>query len=413
MHIIRIISWLYIVAAVLLTIAALAAYRPPSLSEVHAEQSLVLPQEVLQNNDQKPSRVFHSRETRIVWGSNLLDTLKSTGLTYDESLDAVKSLESLIDMRKLQTGQKVFVDFSEEQRPLRVRMPIRYNQTAVAIRDDNGWRSENEIIHFQTYPIQKSAQIETSLFETAVDSDIPISVMMDAIELFSFEFDFQREIQAGDLIELYYPVELDGSGKRVASGELIFARLTSGERSVEAWRYKRLDGEIEYYESSGESIRKALIRTPVNGARLTSGFGMRMHPILGYTAFHRGIDFAVPIGTPIKASGDGVIMIAGWHKNYGNRVKIRHANHYETLYAHLSSIKSGIVPGASVKQGSIVGWSGSSGMSTGPHCHYEVHYYGKPVDPTRLKFPPGHHLGTDDLEIFKRQIEIINASMVF
>ena len=190
---------------------------------------------------------------------------------------------------------------------------------------------------------------------------------------------------------------------------MLYARLELESSEVNAWLYERLDGEADYYEADGSSVRKALLKTPVDGARISSGFGLRNHPILGYTALHRGVDFAVATGTPVVAAGDGTVTIAGWHDQYGWRVKLHHGNSYDTMYAHFSSIARGIVPGVKVKQGQVVGYVGSTGTSTGPHCHYEVHYYGSPVNPATLKFPPGHSLNDDDLRLFQLDLAALAA----
>ncbi len=257
------------------------------------------------------------------------------------------------------------------------------------------------MLEFETRTILKRTQVESSLYGAAKDAGIPLSVMMEAIGLFGFQVDFQRDIHRGNEVTLLYEILVDDDGETVAAGELIYARLDLNSRSEEAWRYENLEGKADYYENDGTSVRKALLKTPVDGGRLTSGFGYRKHPILGFTALHRGVDFAVPTGTPVMAAGDGRIIRSGWHDQYGNHVLIRHANHYDTLYAHFSSIASGMVAGKEVTQGTVVGYVGSTGMSTGPHCHYEVRYYGSPVNPAELKFPPSHKLSPEDDRLFE------------
>jgi murein DD-endopeptidase MepM/ murein hydrolase activator NlpD len=210
-------------------------------------------------------------------------------------------------------------------------------------------------------------------------------------------------------VVLFYEKLFDESGDFLAAGELLYARLDLEDRFAEAWRYERLDGTVEYYEVGGDSVRKSLLKTPVDGARISSGFGYRNIPILGFSGLHRGMDFAVAAGTPVMASGEGTVITAGWHDQYGYRVKIRHPNHYDTMYAHFSSIASGIKTGVRVKQGQTVGYVGSTGNSTGPHCHYEVLYYGSPVNPAELKFPPGHKLETEDMRLFDLEREALIA----
>ena len=343
-------------------------------------------------------------------GSSLADLFEDAGMTSREAYEVSMSLSEVLDMRRLQVGQKVEVMFKGSSGPGEVRIPIRFNKTVIARNSSGVWESAEEWKYFDTVTVVARATVESSLYQAAKDSDIPLSVMMEAIDLFSFEVDFQRDIQSGEEIMLLYERLIDDNGDLAATGDLLYAGLvlTDGSR-VDAWRYEKQDGDVGYYEPDGSSVRKALLKTPVSGARISSGFGLRHHPILGYTALHQGMDFAVPAGTPVFASGDGTVSIAGWHDQYGWRVKIRHGNHYETMYAHFSSIARGIRSGVKVKQGQVVGYVGSTGMSTGPHCHYEVHYYGRPVNPATLKFPPGHSLKEENLDLFKMDVQALKA----
>ncbi len=342
-------------------------------------------------------------------GDNLADLFEKAGMTDREAYDVSMSLSDVLDMTRIQEGQEVEVTFKGSSGPELVRIPVQYNKTIVARNENGSWRSSREWKYFNTVTTVARATVDSSLFQAAKDGGIPLSVMMEAIELFSFEVDFQRDIQSGEEITLLYEQLIDENGELAATGNLLYARLKLADRSVNAWRYERLDGDVGYYELDGASVRKALLKTPVNGARITSSFGYRTHPILGYTGLHRGMDFAVPTGTPVFAAGDGVVTIAGWHNDYGWRVKLSHGNHYDTMYAHFSSIAAGIRPGVRVKQGQVVGYVGSTGMSTGPHCHYEVHYYGSPVNPATLKFPPGHSLKDQDLELFQMDVAALKA----
>ena len=232
---------------------------------------------------------------------------------------------------------------------------------------------------------------------------------MDAIQLFSFDVDFQRDIQEGHRFLFLYEELYDQDERYVRAGDLLMARLDLTDRSVPVWRYEKPDGSVDWYDDEARSVRKTLLKTPVDGARISSGYGLRTHPILGYTKAHKGIDFAAPVGTPIHSSGDGTIVNAGWHDSYGYYVRVRHANHYQTLYAHMSSIARGIRRGIRVAQGQTIGYVGSTGMSTGPHCHYEVIYYGGHVNPLTLKFPPGHVLDGEEKILFLNWKDALQA----
>ena len=342
-------------------------------------------------------------------GQSLSDLLRETGISGNEAFDITDSLSGIMDMKRIQAGQKVNLRESGSGRLVEVSLPVDYERTLKSRRTDEGWQAQEELIDIFPVPTTVTAVIDSSLFKAAKDNGIPLSIMMEAINLFSFGVDFQRDIQPGNKVLLLYEKLEDEDGEMVAAGELLYAKLDLGERKVEAWRYERLDGKVGYYEESGDSVRKALLKTPVDGARISSGFGYRNIPVLGFSGLHRGIDFAVGIGTPVKASGDGEVIIAGWHKLYGYRVMLRHANHYDTMYAHFSRIAPGIMPGVRVEQGEVIGYSGNTGNSTGPHCHYEVHYYGEPVNPATLKFPPGYKLESEDLQLFTVQRKALIA----
>lgn len=341
-------------------------------------------------------------ETRsLEFGESPASFLRTFGFTGAETVDAVEALSSVLDVTRIRDGQEVTVEFGTNGRPREIRLPVRFDRLVSVHREYGRWIAEDNLLDFETRTVLKHTRVESSLYAAAKNAGIPLSIMMEAIGLFGFQVDFQRDIHQGNGVTLLYETLVDENEEIVAAGELIYARLDLNHRSEEAWRHENLDGSVDYYEPDGTSVRKALLKTPVDGGRITSGFGYRKHPILGFTALHRGVDFAVPIGTPVMSAGDGRIIRSGWHDQYGNHVLIRHANHYDTLYAHFSSIASGMVVGKVVTQGTVVGYVGSTGMSTGPHCHYEVRYYGSPVNPAELKFPPKHELTPEDERLFE------------
>ena len=346
------------------------------------------------------SDTYTDSSLSLARGQSLSDLLQETGISSLEAFDITDSLGGIIDMRRIQEGQIVTLRQTSGGRIQEVSLPVSFDRTVTARRTSQGWQSSEQLTDIYPVPTVVTARVESSLFQAAEDSGIPLSIMMEAIGLFSFEVDFQRDIQPGNIVVLLYEKLQNKEGETMAAGELLYAGMELDDRNVEAWRYERLDGTVEYYEESGDSVRKALLKTPVDGARISSGFGFRNIPALGFSGLHRGIDFAVRIGTPVMVAGDGEVIIAGWHKLYGYRVMVRHVNHYDTMYAHFSRIAPGIRPGVQVEQGQIIGYSGNTGNSTGPHCHYEVHYYGEPVNPSALKFPPGHKLESEDMNLF-------------
>ncbi|MDR3497718.1 MAG: M23 family metallopeptidase [Parvibaculum sp.] len=242
--------------------------------------------------------------------------------------------------------------------------------------------------------------INSSLFLDAQQAGIPPQIIVEMIRMFSYSIDFQREIHPGDGFEVFFDRKYD-NGVAVKEGDIAYASMTVLGKPHRLWRYKMADGSWDYFDEGGNSMKKFLMKTPVDGARITSGFGMRKHPILGFTKFHEGVDFAAPKGTPIYAAGDGVVKIAGWVNGYGNFVELGHANKYETAYGHMSAFAKGIRVGTRVHQGQVIGYVGSTGRSTGPHLHYEIHIAGKKVNPLGVKMATGVKLEGKQLAAFK------------
>ena len=230
--------------------------------------------------------------------------------------------------------------------------------------------------------------INNNLYSAATEVAIEPNIIIEFARIYGFEVDFQRDIRKGDTFEIYYEKFLDDENVVRDTGKIIFAHMNVNNREINLYNFKDKN-EIGFYDINGKSIVKSLMKTPINGAELSSSFGMRKHPILGFNKMHRGTDFAAPTGTPIMASGSGTVTRARWCGGGGNCVKIRHNSTYETIYAHMSKFASGIKEGRKVKQGQIIGYVGSTGMSTGPHLHYEVVVNGKKVNSQKLKLPSG------------------------
>ena len=231
-------------------------------------------------------------------------------------------------------------------------------------------------------------KIDSSLYNAAVEAGVEPNIIIEFARIFGFEVDFQRDIRKGDHFEIFYEKFEDDNNKVRDTGKIIYASMTVNGEEINLYNFE-FKGDEEYYDIKGKSITKSLMKTPINGARLSSSFGMRKHPILGYNKMHKGTDFAAPSGTPIMASGTGTITRARWCGGGGNCVKIKHNSTYETVYAHMKAFAKGIREGKKVKQGQIIGYVGSTGLSTGPHLHYEVIVNGKKVNSQKLKLPSG------------------------
>ena len=263
------------------------------------------------------------------------------------------------------------------------------NTSSVEIRKfKESYLIKENILQLYKKEVVVKNSIENNLYNSAVNVGLEPNIIVEFARIFGFEVDFQRDIRKGDWFEIYYEKFVDDNNKVRDTGRIVYASMYVNGEEINLYNFK-YNKEEEYYDIKGKSITKSLMKTPINGARLSSSFGMRKHPILGYNKMHRGTDFAAPSGTPIMASGSGTITRARWCGGGGNCVKIKHNSTYETIYAHMKSFAKGIKEGKKVKQGQIIGYVGSTGMSTGPHLHYEVIVNGKKVNSQKLKLPSG------------------------
>ena len=250
-----------------------------------------------------------------------------------------------------------------------------------------------------------------SIYETALRNNVPVPVIEDMIRVYSYDVDFQRRVQAGDSFEVFYAGE-DETAPASDKHEVLFASLTVGGEVKKYYRFQTTDdGVVDYYDETGKSAKKFLVRKPVNNAIMRSGFGGRRHPILGFTKMHTGVDWSAPYGTPIFATGNGVVETAGWEGGYGKYIKIKHPNGYQTAYGHMSAFAKGIEPGKRVSQGQVIGFVGSTGLSTGAHCHYEILVNGRFVDPMRIKLPRGRSLEGQMYAAFEHERNRVEALM--
>ncbi len=278
--------------------------------------------------------------------------------------------------------------------------PISNTNTVEIRKFEQDFTIRENIIKLNKKEVVVKNSIKSNLYASAMDSKIEPNIIIEFARIFGFEVDFQRDIRKGDWFEIYYEKFEDDNGKVRDTGKIIYASMFVNREEINLYNFKD-KGEEEYYDIKGKSITKSLMKTPINGARLSSSFGMRKHPILGYNKMHRGTDFAAPSGTPIMASGSGTVTRARWCGGGGNCVKIKHNSTYETIYAHMKAFAKGIKEGRKVKQGQIIGYVGSTGMSTGPHLHYEVIVNGKKVNSQRLKLPSGKILKGSARENFE------------
>ena len=261
----------------------------------------------------------------------------------------------------------------------------------------------------------KEAVITSSLYNSAINIKIKPNIIVEFARLYGFQVDFQRDVWKDDSFQIIYEEYLDTDGNVVDTGNILFANLKLQNTDLQLYRYEYEKDKIDFFDESGKSIKKTLMKTPINGARLSSSYGKRKHPILGYTKMHLGTDFAAPTGTPIMASGDGVVLKAQWCGGGGNCIKIKHNSVYQTVYAHMSKFAKGVKKGRRVKQGQIIGYVGSTGLSTGPHLHYEVIENGKKINSQKLKLPSGKVLKGEErkkFEVSKIKIDVLKSDLI-
>ena len=275
------------------------------------------------------------------------------------------------------------------------------NTTSVEVRGSQGnFIVKENILQLYKKEIVIKNVIKNNLYNSAIESGVEPNIIVEFARIFGFEVDFQRDIRKGDWFEILYEKFEDDNNKVRDTGKIIYASMFVNGEEINLYNFK-YENEEDYFDIKGKSITKSLMKTPINGARLSSSYGMRKHPILGYNKMHRGTDFAAPSGTPIMASGSGTVTRARWCGGGGNCVKIKHNSTYETIYAHMKAFAKGIKEGRKVKQGQIIGYVGSTGLSTGPHLHYEVIVNGKKVNSQKLKLPSGKTLKGEERKQFE------------
>jgi len=355
----------------------------------------------------KPAKVppqepeYERKDISIKRGQGMMDVLINSGAGRQDAYSAIKALSTHYDMKKLQVGQTLQAAYSSDGSLAELTMQKSFDHMIRVSRSETGFEATIEDLPSLKLTRHVQGVIDDSLFLSAYQEGLPNSVIVNMIRIFSFDVDFQREIRKGDSFEILYERKMSEDGRRVEEGNILFAKLTLRGKPISLYRYQPQKSHFaDYFHENGKSAKKALMRTPIEGARLSSYYGKRKHPVLGYTRMHKGLDFSAPTGTPIMAAGDGIVERASRYGAYGNYVRIRHNGTYKTAYAHLSKYGRGIKSGKRVKQGQIIGYVGATGRVTGRHLHYEVFVNGKQVNPLRLKIPTGITLAGKDKQKF-------------
>ena len=355
---------------------------------------------------------------KISSGETFDKILNNYSIPNEEINQIKKKLNSDYDINNLKPNLeiKITIDQSNNKKITSFLFPVSRTEKIQLTRnlDSNLFEKKIIITNLNKKIIFKEGKITQSLYKTAIDLNVQPNVIIEFARIYGFQVDFQRDIRKNDNFQIMYEVFEDDDGKIFETGNIIFADLKlSGKNN--ALYYFEKKGSEGHYDENGKSVEKALMKTPINGARLSSAFGMRKHPIDGFNKMHRGTDFAAPMGTPIMASGSGLITRARWCGGGGNCIKIKHNSTYETIYAHMKNFARGIKEGIKVKQGQIIGYVGSTGKSTGPHLHYEVVVNGKKVNSQKLKLPSGKTLKGKEREIFeveKIKLDVLKSELI-
>ena len=342
------------------------------------------------DEDAASSPSVYETSVRLEKGDTLGSVLQDVGFEPQDIGEAIEALASHVNLKRLPVGQAIELKIrgpeDADAKPILLALTIRPEaRREISLeRDDDGDFSAAEKVFEIVSKLRRAAgTVDGSVIASAEAAGVPQAALAEMLKAFSWDVNFQHDIKEGDRFGVLVEQSWTEDGKPVDSGRVLWAELTTdgGEQTYSIYRFQPKDGDDFFYNRDGESVIKALLRTPLNLSRISSRFGLRRHPLLGFTRLHAGVDFAAPMGTPILAAGDGRVVEAGPYGGYGRWIKIRHGNGIDTGYAHLSRIAAGVRRSARVHQGQVIGFVGTSGLSTGPHLHFELHRNGQPVNP--------------------------------
>ena len=360
---------------------------------------------------------FKKIRHQIAEGETFDNILNQYQIDKKEIQNLKNKLSQKVNLNKLNTNQKIYLTIDQSSNRIKDFVFQISNKQRVLLNrkeNENDFNQEILLTKLNKKIIYQENIILQSLYKSATDKKIPANTIIELARIYGFQVDFQRDIRKKDRFQIMFEIFVDENEKTIETGNILFANLIlSGEDN--SLYYFNKEGSVGHYDQNGKSIKKALMKTPINGARLSSPFGMRKHPIDGFNKMHRGTDFAAPMGTPIMASGSGTIKKAGWCGGGGNCVVVNHNSIYQTIYAHMSKFAKGIKKGVRVKQGQTIGYVGSTGKSTGPHLHYEVIINGKKVNSQTLKLPSGKILKGEERKLFetkKIKIDVLKSEKI-
>ena len=400
-----------------------------NLLKIEKKEKINLEEKIIENNSLDisesivskkiiKSTVFEKKVVLIVKENDTFDGLVSPFIENNQiKQKIINEINKHFNLKKLYVGQKIFLYISNinNNEISKIVIPLNFNTDLIVKKNknSNAYSTNKVNLPITTELVAHKYNISKSLFEDGQRDRVPLAVLSEVIRLYSFDIDFQRDIQKGNQLEILYNVAYNEKREKVSYGDIEYANLILKNKNLEYFLFKTSDGFLDYFNKEGKNVKKTLMKTPLDGARISSSFGIRKHPISGYTKKHQGVDFAASKGTPVYAAGNGVIEFVGRNGGYGKYIRIRHNSSYKTGYAHLNGYKKGISKGIRVNQGQTIGFIGSTGRSTGPHLHYEVIYQNKQINPMTMKLPSGKILKEKELESFKETFKKIYANFLF
>ena len=362
------------------------------------------------NNTKETDVSFEKIEIIVSKGETFLSILKEFNISEKRSFEIISEIEKLFDLRKLKVEEKILFYLDTNNSIKIIEFYKNINEKLIVSINNNSIKIENKILEKTSYQTSKEFNINNSLYSDGLKNNLPQDILIKLIRLFSFDLDFQRDIKKNTLVSVLYEYDQIKDNNKFEYKDIFYALININGNKLEYFRFLTDDGFVDYFNKDGKNVKKSILKTPLDGARLSSNFGMRKHPISGYNKMHKGVDFAAPTGTPIYAGGNGVIEFIGNNGGYGKYIRIRHNNEYKTAYGHMSGFKKGLSKGLRVNQGEIIGYVGSTGKSTGPHLHYEIIFQNEQINPLKLKLPSGKVLKGKELSKFQREAKKIYAN---
>ena len=351
---------------------------------------------------------FVEKKIEILQGDTFVSILENLNFKQKKIYEIISKIEETYDLKKIKTGEIISV-FENNSGEIKKIEFFKNSDTIISVNLDKEINLNIIELTKDSFIESKEYTISESLFSDGIKNDVSSDILVKIISLFSFDLDFQRDIRVDTVVSISYEFDEIVETGRLEYNDIKYASIIIDGKQLEYFKFITDDGYVDYFNREGKNVKKSILKTPLDGARISSNFGMRKHPISGFNKMHKGVDFAAPTGTPIYAGGNGIVEYVGRNGGYGKYIRIRHNNGYKTAYAHMSNYKKGISKGVRVNQGEVIGYVGNTGNSTGPHLHYEIIYQNKHINPLKLKLPSGKILTGKELEKFKEEYKIIYA----